>query len=246
VKKILKGSEKNMDTSSFSNMYKTYARFYDYFYQSKDYERECHFLKKLLLEYSVQTILDVGCGTGTHLSKLEKCGYTCEGIDLNPEMIEIASTKLKGKIFHGDMRHCNLNKKYGAITSLFAVFNHNLNLSDAHKTLAQLKSHLEPNGILILDLYNPQSSGEKADSHDGITKKMKWNFNPENPICESIVTFVDKNKKLCEEQFPLRIYSIPDMRKLLEEAGFVKIQAYDNYTFEEATQRSKNLVFVAQ
>lgn len=246
VTQFLVASEENTDMASNSNMYKTYSSYYDYFYQSKDYEKECTFIQTLLSEYQTQTILDVGCGTGTHLSKLEQYGYTCEGIDFNLEMVEIANKKLKGKVFQGDMRNYKLNKKYDAITSLFAVFNHNLNLDDARKTLAQLKSHLKQDGVLILDLYNPQSSGEKTNFYKGITKIMKWNFNSDSQICESIVTFFDKDKKLCEEKFPLRIYSISEMRKLLEEAGFIKIQVYNNYTFEEATQCSKNLVFVAQ
>lgn len=120
--------------------------------------------------HGVKTVLDVGCGTATHLALLEKSGYSCDGIDYNAEMIAIAKTKLKGHIFHGDMRSFQLNKCYDAVLSLFAVFNHNLNLEDAHNNLYQLKSHLKRHGLLILDLRNPQASGKKSDSWEKLPK----------------------------------------------------------------------------
>lgn len=121
-------------------MYKTYAKYYDQFYERKNYENETHFLHELLSKHHVHTILDVGCGTGTHLSKLELLNYTCEGIDLNHEMIEIAKMKLRGNVTQADMTHFNLNKQFDAVISMFAVFNHNITLKDASKTLHQLKN----------------------------------------------------------------------------------------------------------
>lgn len=244
---LLGASEENMDMASTSNMYRTYAAYYDHFYHLKNYDVESAFIHTLLSKSHAQTLLDVGCGTGTHLSRLEQYGYACEGIDLNEEMVDIARKKLKGNVLQGDMRNFTLDKHYDAITSLFAVFNHNLNLEDAHKTLSQLRAHLKPDGILILDLYNPQSSGEKTSTHESVSKVMKWNFDPESQICQSVVTFIDvKDKSFKQEKFPLRIYSISEMKQMLAEAGFVNIQVYNNYTFEEATPSSKNLNFIAQ
>ncbi len=235
----------SMESSSSTMMYKTFATYYDHFYRTKDYEKETCFLKHLLSEYHVHTILDVGCGTGTHLSKLEQSGYACEGIDLNTEMVEIAKTKHKGTIFQADMRTFQLNRRYDAIISMFAVFNHNLDMNDARSTLIQIRNHLNPNGVVILDLYNPQSSGKKVDSYEGITRTMEWRLNTEIQVCESIVKFIEGDKA-CEEQFLLKIYSIPLLKKLFEDAGFTHIKLYDNYTFNEGSPLSKNLIVVAE
>lgn len=234
------------NTASQSSMYKTYAHCYDKFYHAKAYDKESSFIDALLTKYQVKTVLDVGCGTGAHLFELEKMGYDCEGLDFNLEMIEVARKKIKGGLYQADMRNFNLNKKYDAILSLFAVFNHNLTLDEARNTLARMKSHLNEGGLLIIDLYNPQSSGEKTNGYEGITKVMRWQLNLSNPICESVVSFKDRDKIVCEEKFPLRIYSISEMRGLLVEAGFTIVQVFDNYTFEEASVCSKNLVFIAR
>lgn len=231
--------------ASDSTMYKTYAQYYDQFYQSKDYTKEVTFLHRLLSEEKVKTILDIGCGTGTHLSKLEEYGYDCEGIDLNIEMIDIARTKLKGKVSLADMRDFDFNVQFDAIISMFAVFNHNLNMEDAQNTLTQLRKHLKLGGVLILDLYNPQSSGRKVNSYENVERIMEWQLNPENQTCDSIVKFI-KEDKVCEEQFVLKIYSLPLIKELLLSAGFNSITFYDNYTVSEGTELSKNLIIVAK
>jgi SAM-dependent methyltransferase len=71
---------------SSASMYKTYASYYDRFYQTKDYEKETCFLDKIFSQNQIKTVLDVGCGTGSHLSKLTQYGYDGEGIDLNAEI----------------------------------------------------------------------------------------------------------------------------------------------------------------
>jgi SAM-dependent methyltransferase len=221
-------------------MYKTYASYYDRFYQTKNYEKEINFLDKIFSQNQIKTVLDVGCGTGSHLSKLTQYGYDGEGIDLNAEMVEIAKTKLHGKASQADMRTFNLGRKYDAVISMFAVFNHNGDVSDAHKALTKFRSHLHEGGILILDLYNPQSSGQKEASVDGVTKIMKWQLNPETQICESVVTFVEYGKTI-EESFPLRIYSMSQITQLLKQAGFNQVEFYDNYTLSQGSPSSKNL-----
>ena len=38
--------------------------------------------------------VDCGCGTGTLITDLTKRGYSCTGVDISPEMLEIAAEKL--------------------------------------------------------------------------------------------------------------------------------------------------------
>ncbi len=234
-----------VNNPSHASMYKTYASYYDRFYESKDYGKEIRFLNEIFVSHQVNTILDIGCGTGSHLSQLIQYGYVGEGIDLSAEMVEIAKTKIHGKASPADMRTFDLGRTYDAVISMFAVFNHNIDVNDARKTLTQCRKHLHEGGILILDLYNPQSSGQKETSLDGITKIMQWKLNHDTQICESVVTFIENGKALAEN-FPLRIYSTPQMVELLKEAGFEHIQFYDNYTLKQGSPSSKNLIVVAR
>ena len=53
--------------------YKEFAKYYDKFYQNKDYQKEVNFLKNFINK--TDKIIDIGCGTGVHASLLEKDGY---------------------------------------------------------------------------------------------------------------------------------------------------------------------------
>lgn len=232
------------NSSSNSPMYTSYASYYDQFYHSKNYTKEALFLDELFSSNNVKTILDVGCGTGTHIALLEHYGYVCQGIDLNRDMLNIAKNKVKGPIFQADMRNFDLVDTFDAVICLFAVFNHNLCQEDALKTLLTIKKHLAIGGLLVLDLYNPQSSGKKTEKCEEIERIMKWDLDHSNQICTSIVQFV-REGNICESIFPLKIYSMLDMQQLLEKAGFKNINFYENYSWENGTSRSKNLIVTA-
>ena len=55
-----------------------------------------------------------------------------------------------------------LIKEYDALHHVPAAKDMSPSDSDAHKALTKFRSHLHEGGILILDLYNPQSSGQKG------------------------------------------------------------------------------------
>ena len=223
--------------------YKDLAKYYDLFTEKKDYKGESEFLVKLLNKYNVKTLLDVGCGTGNHLINLEK-KFNCKGFDLNEEMITQARKKLNSKLFVGDMKSFQLNERFEAIICMFAGFNHIIDQDDVIKALKNFYKHLNFGGLLVLDLHNPKSSGEKVNSKKGISRKMQWSFDKNKMIEKTIVTF-DVNGKIIEDSHNMKIYTIEEMRKLLEKEGFREISFFENYTFVKANQSSKNIVVAA-
>ena len=49
---------------------------------------------KMFPPYKGMCVLDIGCGTGTHLAIYQKIGCTVVGIDSSPAMLEVARAKL--------------------------------------------------------------------------------------------------------------------------------------------------------
>ncbi|MFX1344099.1 MAG: methyltransferase domain-containing protein, partial [Promethearchaeota archaeon] len=73
-------------------MYKELAKYYDLIYSWKDYRKETNKIEKLIKKYKKSDgnkLLDVACGTGKHVEYLKE-NFSCTGIDLNVEMINIA------------------------------------------------------------------------------------------------------------------------------------------------------------
>lgn len=242
-------STANMDLlaneASAVPMYKEFAYLYDEFYRSKNYAQEVAFLNTIFLDRSIETLLDIGCGTGNHLSLLEKNGYTCTGMDINQEMLEVAKPKITGELHLANMTSFDFREKYDAIISMFAVFNHNLTIDEAAKTLNCIKNHLNPGGLVILDLYNPQSSGKKTTQAGDVERIMEWHFKPGDNIALTRLKF-NKGDQSVESHFPLRIYSMDELETLFQAHGFKNVQFYEDYTFKPGSPSSKNLIVVAR
>ena len=87
-------------------MYKELAEYYDLIYHWKDYKAEADTIKEIIEKYKRsdgKTLLDVGCGTGMHV-KYFKNDFSCMGIDINNEMVEVARSKINDVVFEqGDM-----------------------------------------------------------------------------------------------------------------------------------------------
>lgn len=225
-------------------MYQSYAEHYDGLYQRKAYRQEVEFLHRLLSRASAASVLDVGCGTGSHMKELEAMGYDCTGIDLNTEMLAVAKKKVRGTVMQGDMRDFDLGCMYDAITCMFAVFNHNLTDADALSTLQQMHAHLKPGGLLIVDLYNPRDSGRKTDQSEGVSRTMEWQWDGSDPIVHSAVTLSQDGQQEIHH-LPLRFFPLESLPSLFESAGFTDIQLLSDYGKEKATPRSHNVIVTA-
>lgn len=141
-----------------------YARYYNLLYRDKDYAGEAQFIHQLLQTHApyTQSILELGCGTGTHALLLAEQGYTVHGVDLSVEMLQQASDRLselpqelasKLTYSHGDIRTVRLDQQFDAIISLFHVFSYQTTNQDLQATFATVNAHLKPGGILIFDCW---------------------------------------------------------------------------------------------
>jgi SAM-dependent methyltransferase len=97
------------------------------------------------------TLLDIGCGTGKHLSILKNY-FRVEGLDKSKEMLMYAKQNNPELTFyHGDMTKFNTNKSYDIITCLFSSIGYVKTVAKLNKTIACMAKHLKPNGLLIIE-----------------------------------------------------------------------------------------------
>jgi SAM-dependent methyltransferase len=154
---------------------KEYSSSYDLLYRDKDYEEECDKIEQIIREQKmgkVQTILDLGCGTGNHALRLANRGYSVTGVDRSENMLAIAGLKalesnLDSTFVQSDIRSFKSNKKYDVIIMMFAVLGYLTENTDIEKALATVRRHLKPGGLFICDVwYGPavlhQKPGERA------------------------------------------------------------------------------------
>ena len=143
-----------------------YVEQYDLLYSDKDYEAECDLLEEVFRRYSagpVQTILDLGCGTGGHALPLARRGYQVTGVDCSTEMLAQARQKAASDASgagyalstfqQGDVRTVDLDQQFDAVLMMFAVLSYQLTNDDVLAALRTVHRHLKPGGLFVLDVW---------------------------------------------------------------------------------------------
>ena len=102
------------------------------------------------------TILDLGCGTGTLTELFARRGYDMIGIDNAQEMLQIAIEKrecsgLSILYLLQDMREFELYGTVGAVISVCDSLNYLLEESDIIRTFQLVNDYLYPQGLFIFD-----------------------------------------------------------------------------------------------
>ncbi len=149
------------------NDYTPFAELYDLFYD--DFEEDLDMYRGYA-ERTGGPILEVGAGTGRVALALAEEGHAIVGLELSEAMraraqhkAEQAQLSERVEWVRGDMRRFQLNRHFGLIIVPLNTFLHNLTLEDQLATLACLKQHLRPSGLLVLDCFNPDPSQAEDD-----------------------------------------------------------------------------------
>lgn len=162
------------------SVFESYADYYDPVYSDKDYGAECNFLESIFGRYSnrpVKNVLDLGCGTGGHAFTLVGRGYKVTGVDMSLEMLEIGRRKAKERVIEiefteGDIRKIELNRKFDAAISMFAVMSYQITNEDLISTFRTASRHLEKNGLFIFDAwFGPAVLSQKPSERFKVIEK---------------------------------------------------------------------------
>lgn len=135
-------------------MYGESAKVYDLIYSWKDYRKESQKLLKLIRKYKKskgKELLEVACGTGTHLQYLIT-KFNCTGLDYSKGMLDEAKRKLKGiRFIQANMINFNLDRQYDIVTCLFSAIGHVKTYENLDKTINNFAKHLKKGGVVIIE-----------------------------------------------------------------------------------------------
>ncbi len=225
--------------------YRSLASYYDRIYDRKNYFKESRFIRDFLNMHGAKSVLDVGCGTGNHILRLKRYGFDCFGADLNYEMLAVAKSKVRVPLVQADMRALSFGRSFSAVICMYATFNHNIEYDDARKTARCFRNCLGSDGVVLIDLHNPSNSGRRIDVTGDAERDVAWELDRESRIERSRVRF-KIGDQIIEDRHTMRIYSMEEMRSILEDEGFELIGVYEGYGFVPATDNSKNLEIVGR
>ena len=121
-------------------------------HNKKDYMSEVDFICSNIGD--AHSILDVGCGTGTHAIELSKRDYNVTGIDPSHKMIDEAIKKDSNVQFFAGYLHETIDAKFDCVISMFNVVNHIIDFTDLLEYFTSISNSLNNDGIFIFDCFN--------------------------------------------------------------------------------------------
>lgn len=142
-------------------MYNDFAEIYDLIYEFLDYKKTAKKIKKLILKnkkIEVKTLLDVGCGTGRHLSYLKK-DFTCTGVDLSNQLLDIGRKNYTDiRFIQADMIDLDLKEKFDALICLFSSIGYVKTYENLKKTINNFATHINSGGVVIIEPWLTKSN----------------------------------------------------------------------------------------
>jgi SAM-dependent methyltransferase len=248
-----------------------YAHYYDVLYNDKDYQAEVCYVEELLKEFGPvePSILELGCGTGIHAQLFAEKGYDLHGVDLGENMIARAvsrqsemtkETSKKLDFSVGNVLNVRVNKKFGAVISLFHVISYQVSNEDLNAAFLTASEHLDADGLFIFDVwYGPAVLSSPPEVrvkriNDGIINVVRIaepDFFPnENRVDVNYELIISEHGSSIVnrviEKHSMRYLFHPEIKILLEQVGMELVHAEEWLTKNQPGCNTWGVCFVAK
>ncbi|WP_321792014.1 class I SAM-dependent methyltransferase [Caballeronia sp. J97] len=220
----------------------------------------------LALAESMGHIVDLGCGTGLLACELAKRGHRVTGIDPSPQMLRVARSRPEGPEvtwIEGDasalpfVGAADLLVMTGHVAQVF--------LDDAAflATLRAARRAIRPGGAIAFESRNPaarawedwtrERSTRRVETVDGQTVEV-WQERHAQP--DPLATgraaftthcrFMSTPEESLRATSELRFRTLDELARLLNDAGFARIDWYGDWNRAPAGETSRELIAVAR
>lgn len=98
------------------------------------------------------SLLDVACGTGSHLRAFATLFDHVEGLEVSEPFMRSAKAAVPQAVLHlGDMREFTLGRTFDAISCMFGSIGYLTDIGELTTTLTRFAEHLAPGGVVAVD-----------------------------------------------------------------------------------------------
>lgn len=246
---------------SYSQAFSEFAEVYDRFMHYIDYPGWVRYILEIieLFEIRGRRLLDIACGTGTCALLFAREGFEVTGIDISQQMLEQARKKIQNSgyrisLFQQDMREFKIDKRVDIATCLYDSLNYLLQTEDLQRTFVSVHRALEENGAFIFDMNTEYAlkvvwgTNVWHRKEGGIASVWKSEFDLKTGIGTLYLTWRTEENGMRKKHHELhqeRAYSAQEIRRLLEKAGFRRVEIYAHLTFQPPVEVTPRIMVVA-
>lgn len=245
-------------------IYDLLSRVYDSINSDIDYKAWADFFEKILdreAKARPELVLDLGCGTGKMTLELSSRGYDMTGIDYSTDMLDVARDAAEEQgadvlWLCQDMREFELYGTVDLTVSCLDCINHLTTPKDVERTFKLVHNYLIPDGIFIFDINgkykfeNIYSDRSYVMEEEGGVCIWQNNYDEKKKICDFYITLFeecdDGRYERYDEEQRERMYTLAEMKRMLEKCSLEFIGAYSDFEFKEATDDDERIYIVAR
>ncbi|MEC9374547.1 MAG: class I SAM-dependent methyltransferase [Planctomycetota bacterium] len=180
------------------------------------------------------------CGAGAvtraFLSLHETATAVCVDADTEP-LQRLGAESDQSTLDRLTIRHCDVRHALDPV-DILAVLNFSIceihHRADLVAYLRHARSRIRPGGVLIIDIYAGADAFITGESDAEVRGGLRyvWEQREANPLTGRVINamhFYPKNAEPLEDAFVYdwRLWSVPELRDALTEAGFAHTDCYD-------------------
>lgn len=194
--------------------------------------------------------LDLCCGSGRHCLALRERGVEAFGLDYSADLLSRARG-LEGKLVRADARAIPISDgRLDAVVSLFSSFGYFGDDGD-RRVLAEAARVLRRDGVLALDLMNPQQVRDELvprshTSRDGIAIEERRQLADGGRRVVKDVRWKRRDGSERSWREDVRLYEPDEIGDLLERAGFARTAVHGDFDAAPFAEGSPRQIVLAR
>lgn len=201
------------------------------------------------------TVLDLCCGFGRISAELARMGFAVTGVDITESYLKAAREdaayeNLNIEYVNSDSRKFTRPSFFDVAVNLYISFGYFADRKDDLLVARNVYESLKEGGSFIIETLGKEIAVRdfvEAEWFERAGFTVLTSYKPEDSW-----TFLNnkwiliKDGKRVEKTFSQRLYSASELRALLLEAGFAKVEIFGDWDESEYDQRAAKLIAVAR
>ncbi len=201
-------------------------------------------------------VLDLACGHGRHTNRLAKRGLSLTGFDLSEVFLEHARAEAKAAdldvaYVRGDMRELPWEGAFDAVINVFTAFGYLEDDRQDARVVEAVAKALRPGGRFLQEILHRDGLTRRylpswvERLEDGLLALHEQHFDLVRGGIEDVVTEIEADGARTERRTWVRLYTVPEFRRMYEAAGLELEAVYGGLDGSDLTIASRRLVLVA-
>ena len=243
--------------------YEEFADVYDRLQSDVDYEKRTEYLLSLFKKYDRQPtlLLDLACGTGGFSLQFKARDIDVIGVDISAEMLDVARSRfadsgMDALLLCQSAAELDLYGTVDGAVCCLDSLNHIIDEDELRQSIAKVSLFLEPERLFIFDVNTEFKHREILSGNTFVCDEddvyCVWSCSEcdDEGIVDIALDFFKRNAdgtyRRSFEEFSERAYSVPFLKKTLDDSGLEVLAVLSDLSEVAATSYDDRIIFVTR